>query len=173
MQLNIADTVILAVDPSTRLVGWCVSQGSRYVASGVLDLSRGRKKVNVWVRLGRLRKWMDESLLRWSPDVVACEEPAGDHGNRWADRRLGNAQGIVFSETSRCGLPFIVVHPSQVQATGLSKANRLSMMSAAALAGKEKVGEDEADAIGIGQAALVVLRERALSELWERRNARD
>ncbi len=173
MQLNIADIVILSIDPSTRLIGWCVSQGNRHVASGALDLANGRKKIDVWVRLGRLREWMDETLARWSPDVVACEEPTGDHGNRWTDRRLGNAQGIVFSEANRYGLPFIVVHPSQVQATGLSKANRLSMMSAAAFAGKERVGKDEADAIGIGQAALVVLREQALNELWERRNARD
>jgi Holliday junction resolvasome RuvABC endonuclease subunit len=171
MQHNIAEIIILAVDPSTELVGWCVSQGNQHVASGTVDLSRGRKKVDLWVRLGRLQEWMAASLAQWSPQVVVCEEPTGDHDNRWTDRRLGNAQGIVFAEAHRHGLPFIVVSPFQARNTGFSKASKLSMTCAAAFAGKDQVGEDEADAIGVGQAGLVVLRERALMALWESQNA--
>jgi Holliday junction resolvasome RuvABC endonuclease subunit len=170
MDTNIADIIILAIDPSTELVGWCVSRGSRHIASGTVDLARGKKKVDLWIRLGRLQQWMDQALAQWSPHVVVCEEPLGDNDNRWTDRRMGNAQGIVFSEANRYGLPFIVVRPSQVQDTGLSKATRLTMMCAASFAGKQQVGKDEADAIGVGQAGLVVLREQRLNQLLERQN---
>jgi Holliday junction resolvasome RuvABC endonuclease subunit len=171
MNTDIADIIILAIDPSTNLVGWCVSRGRRHIASGTVDLAQGKKEVDLWIRLGRLQQWMDEVLTQWSPHVVVCEEPMGDHDNRWTDRRMGNAQGIVFSEAHRYGLPFIVVSPPQVRDTGLSKASRLSLMCAATFAGKAQVGEDEADAIGVGQAGLVVLREQKLCELWERQNA--
>ena len=171
MNTDIVDIIILAIDPSTNLVGWCVSEGNRHISSGAVDLARGKKKVDLWIRLGRLHQWMDEILTQWSPHVVVCEEPMGDNDNLWTDRRMGNAQGIVFSEANRCGLPFIVVRPSQVRDTGLSKSSTLSLMCAATFAGKEQVGKDEADAIGVSQAGLVVLREQRLKQLWERQNA--
>jgi len=72
--------------------------------------------------------------------------------------------GIVLAVASRYQRDFVRVHPSKVKATGLCKSTPLTMASAAAFAGKDKVGEDEADAIGVTQAALVILRERGLCQ---------
>ena len=151
---EIPKAIILAVDPGTAKAGWCVGWGGQYLDSGTIDLGQG----DVWERLGRLRVVLTELADRYDPDVVAVEEPAGDRGNKRTDRRLGNAQGVVFCVAHIGGALFVEINPMTVKATGASKDN---LGFAARVVGKAKVETDEADAIGVWLATLGMLQEQA------------
>lgn len=153
-----SDPIILALDQSTRLVGWCVAQGNLYLASGCHDLDDNGKR-DAWYRLARLRDWLAQMMETYDPDVVIVERPTGDHGNVGTSVKLGAALGVTFAMADERRIPMIEVYPSQVKATGYHKG---ALMHAALLAEKGEVGEDEADALGVWQAGLIAMRERAL-----------
>jgi len=148
---------ILALDPSTTNVGWCFGfdDHDTPVRSGVYT-----PKGKVDERLIRIHSWAHDLMLDLGPDLVAVEEPAGDHRNRKTDRLLANVTGILLSVSLETEVwDFIRVYPSQVKATKCSKDNPVY---AAATAGKPEVGPDEADAIGVWLVAVSHVRERRL-----------
>jgi len=136
---------ILALDPSSTNVGYCIAQGRDYAASGCFA-PRGKADV----RVRRIVLWADGMLQTYEPNIVALEEPAGDHGNRKTDRLLARVGGAIEALAVLRGLPVVRVWPSQVKATKCCKDN---LRYAAAVAGKA-VGKDEADAIGVWLAVL-------------------
>jgi Holliday junction resolvasome RuvABC endonuclease subunit len=138
---------IVSFDPSSTNVGYCVAEDGKYCESGVFK-PKGKDRE---ARLGSIFWWVLAFLQEHRPDVVAFEEPAGDHRNRKTDRLLANVGGLILAaaflvETPRC----VRVWPSQVKASRCSKENRVY---AAAVSGKRKVGPDEADAMGVWLAA--------------------
>lgn len=152
--------IILAIDPSTTKIGWCLAHDQHHVQSGVLNLADGAyKKADAWQRLARLRAWTEQTLVQYGADVLVAEEPTGDHLNRRTDRLLGAALGVLLAEACRADVVFDLVHPSQVKATGFSKVD---LWAAAALIGVPvaEMGADRADAIGVWQAWLRVIDEQ-------------
>lgn len=137
---------ILALDQSTTAVGWLVAIDDQYLASGTF---RPHSR-DAWERLRQAGAWLEQMVADWQPEAIVAEEPAGDHGNRRSDRLLGAALGIVLERARIAGVPCRLVHPRHVRDTGLhKKAKKL----AAAWIGKERVSGDEADAVGVWQAA--------------------
>ncbi len=141
----------LYLDQSTRAVGWCVAAGEHYMASGTY---RPACK-DAYERSCQIGTWLEQMLLDWQPALLVVEEPCGDHGNRRSDRLLGVVLGVALECARRAGLTLKLVHPMQVKRTGLSKD---APGLVAAWIGKKKVSTDEADAIGVWQAALAARR---------------
>ena len=160
------DIAILGIDPSTTVVGWCWWRScTREVLSGQIDFRKSKR--DAWRRLETFSAWLDDLASRiydaTATDVImACEETSGSHANPDTDRKMGASMGVVLAVAARHDMLFVRVHPSKVKKTGLCKSSSLAMAAAAAFVEKDKVGPDEADAIGVTQAALVILRERGL-----------
>lgn len=147
---------ILAFDVSTRHTGWCVGNGSDYVASGCFS-----PKGDLWQRLATMANWASRWFIgpaAHKADVIAFEEPRGDHGNMNTNIVLGYANGLVLAPWLSHGWEILPIHIAQIKRSGCHKN---ALLIAASIAGKP-VGEDEADAIGCWLAAWTVLREREM-----------
>jgi Holliday junction resolvasome RuvABC endonuclease subunit len=150
---------ILALDVSTQNVGWCAGVDDEYVVSGCLSPSG-----DVWERLRQIAvDWEERALSwQWQFDVVAFEEPRGQHHNMDTNIKLGYANGLVLAPFLARGAEPLPVHIRQIKATGVHKH---TTRVAAGLVGKDTVGPDEADAIGCWLAAQKILKERRWEEL--------
>lgn len=146
---------ILALDASTTAVGWCAADGDQYVASGVYKPDGGK----AWERIDDFGMWLCLMLqLPDGPQLVAYEEPHGNHGNRRTDRLLGAVMGTAARVCSENRVQFVRVHNAKVRATGYHKR---AIGEAQLLVGRRGMTGDEADAIGVWQAVLVMMREEA------------
>ena len=155
-------TRILALDVSTTAAGWCLADDDVYVASGVFKPHGG-----IWQRLHELAGLAHTSF--YEPDspqieIVAFEEPRGNHGNMDTNIKLGYANGVMLAPWLAHGLEVLPVQIATIKATGCNKT-RQGRMVAASIAGKAEVSGDEADAIGCWLAAWAVIRERELEAL--------
>jgi hypothetical protein len=138
---------IVAFDASSTHVGYCLGDSGAYLTSGVYCPPDGEPHQ----RVTEIVFWALGLIDRHRPDIVAIEEPAGDHGNRKTDRLLAGVWWSLYTVAVLQGVRRIVrIWPSQVKATRASKDNPAY---AAAVAGKRRVTPDEADAIGVWIAA--------------------
>ena len=144
---TVASSFILALDPSTTAVGWCYALAGNYIASGVYK----PKSNDLLGRMCMIRGWLETLLDSLEPVIVATEEPTGSHRNARTDRLLGMVAGIVLAECGRAGIEFAFVHAMKVKATGYCKDTAGDV---ALLIGKETVGGDEADAVGVWRALV-------------------
>ena len=91
-----AASVILGIDPGTRVVGWGVielsARGPRLVAAGVIRA----KARELPERLGLIRAELDQLIDRYRPSAMAVEE-AFAHKNIQSALRIGEARGVVLS----------------------------------------------------------------------------
>lgn len=152
-----SNPIILGLDASSTAVGWCVAQGDRYVDSSVF-----RPKGLADERIVAIVDWFAEQVTTHDPDWVAIELPTGMHANPHTDRLLARVLGNIEGAAQALGLRTMTVHAMTVKATGFNK-NRPEL--AAMLVGKTEVAEDEADAIGVWQAALGELQKMRLESL--------
>jgi len=140
------DEIILSLDASSTAVGWCAAQGERYLNSGVQNFTGERD-----VRIREIVYWVRGMLLNYDPDRVAIEEPTGSHQNLQTDRLLARVAGAIEGLCILSEVPVTYVHAMKVKATRFHKDTTLMT---ARFVGKPIVGPDEADAIGVWQAAL-------------------
>ena len=154
-------TKILALDISTRNVGWCLAEDGKYWCSGCLSLEG-----DVWERLQEsARVWSQLTLSwQWKVDIVAFEEPRGQHHNMDTNIKLGYANGIVLAPFLARGARPMPIHLQKIKNTGVCKGEA-GQRIAADLVGKESVGPDEADAIGCWLVAWAMVRQEQLREL--------
>lgn len=150
---------VLAFDVSTTNVGWCAGVDGDYLDSGCFS-----PPGELWDRLTAIAwEWAERTLSwTWKHDVVAFEEPRGDHRNMHTNIVLGYANGLVLAPFLARGAEPLPVHIRQIKATGVHKH---TPRVAAELVGKDTVGPDEADAIGCWLAAQKILKERRWEEL--------
>ncbi|HUR26807.1 MAG TPA: crossover junction endodeoxyribonuclease RuvC [Planctomycetota bacterium] len=89
-------SVILGIDPGTRVVGWgaieLTASGPRLLGAGVVRAGVG----DLPVRLGTIRRELDRLIALYRPIVVAVEE-AFAHKNMQSALRIGEARGVVLS----------------------------------------------------------------------------
>jgi Holliday junction resolvasome RuvABC endonuclease subunit len=144
---TIEGTWILALDASTKKVGWCFARNNKYVGSGTFK-PEGK---DAWGRIAQIGMWVYAHCESLEPGVVAVEEPTGGHGNARTDRLLGGVVGAIRLACKLRAVPFVLINAMKVKATEFDKNHR---REAALLAGKDEVGGDEADAIGVWQALI-------------------
>lgn len=141
--------LILALDASTTAVGYCYARGDSYINSGVYKPHGS----DAWSRIVDIGMWLSNALYHFAPQVVIAEESCGDRGNRRTDRLLGAVLGVIFyCVRIHTDARFVFVNPQSVKATGFHKG---TLWETALLVSKEKLSEDEADAIGVWQAYLL------------------
>ncbi len=152
---HMSDPIILALDPSSTNVGWCVGQGDQYIASGVFKpVGKGATQ-----RVMAIVEWADAVIIERDPDLIALEEPMGSHANLKTDRLLARVYGNLECLGILRGIEVKPYHPSTVKKTGFHKK---SLVLTAAYIGKSDIGQDEADAVGVWTAALNEMRAVAI-----------
>lgn len=142
--------ILLALDPSSTNVGYCIAEDERYILSGVFS-PQGKPDARVW----EISRWARHKISTYEVQHVILEEPAVTHGNARVDRLLARVGGVIEAHALSYGAQVSRVHPAQVKASGCSKD---ALHVAAAIANKGAVGPDEADAIGVWLAGLRILR---------------
>lgn len=143
MSIELVKYKILALDPGTRLMGWCVGQAG-YLSSGVLGLQPpGPIGRTIWDRIHEIGGFLKATLASVKPDVVGVEWPMGRGGNA-AKIKLGMVLGAIALEAGRAGVPVLEINPQEIKRTDVHKD---ALVYAAAIAGRA-VRKDEADAIG-------------------------
>jgi Holliday junction resolvasome RuvABC endonuclease subunit len=155
---------LIALDPSSTNVGYCVVRDGEVVTSGTFtpDNHGDNADAAADCRTMQIILWANDLFQAYPPAVLAMETPAGNHGNRRTDRLLGRVWGalesaaIITAQQTYTEPPRIIaVYPTQVKSTKASKDNP---RYAAAVVGKRKVGPDQADAIGVWLYAESLLR---------------
>lgn len=107
-------SVILGIDPGTRVVGWGVieltSRGPRLLAAGVLRAGEGELSG----RLGLIRRELDRLIATWKPWAMAVEE-AFAHKNIQSALRIGEGRGVVLSCASAGNVPVHQYSPASAK----------------------------------------------------------
>lgn len=155
-------TIILALDASTTVVGWCAAQGEDYLDSGAYRPNGDCAEA----RILAISEWVLDTIATYDPDLVAIEKPTGHHANLRTDRLLARVGGVIegVCRTVEPPIRVLYVHPMQVKQTPFHKH---AVFAAAYFVGKDEVGGDEADAIGVWQVALGTLKLEQFNERVE------
>ena len=142
--------LILAIDPGSENVGWCVGRGRTYIDSGRIRVGNG----DAWDRLPRIFFRVLRMACEWGPDVIAAEEPVPvyAHKNPETDRKIISAFAAPLYVAALLGVEFVRVHPSSIRHTGFHKRARRDvalLIEAETGERPKKVWPDQADAVGV------------------------
>ncbi len=143
---------VAGIDPGTRAAGYCVLEGSRVLAVGVI-------KTRVRDMAGRLRQIfdrLDAVLRKHRPSVVAVER-AFVGRNPASALALGLGRGVALLCAARCGAKVVEVAPSEakraVGAGGGAAKERVQRMVQLILRLREPLPPDAADAAALALGA--------------------
>lgn len=134
---------VLAIDPSLRRNGLCISDGTTWLLEP--------KDLTGVQRLSWLRDEMEAILEDYQPHVVMLENYAHGKGNR--AHQIGEWGGVLRLLLQDMGRPVVLVAPKSVKvfATGNGGAGKSEMVAAMSeVAGRQFRKEgDEADAFAL------------------------
>lgn len=157
---------VLGIDQSTSTTGWAVFDDKELVKSGFFEA----KEKDTFTRMSRIRGIIRGLIELWKPDYVLFEDiqlqDFGGKGLRGEGnvvgiktfKTLARLQGILGELCLELDIPFDFCAPSTWRSTlrvkGRSRADkkRSTQLQISKIYNVE-VGEDEADAIGIGYHA--------------------
>ena len=145
--------LILGLDPGSRITGWGLvrQEGSRsvHVASGAWRLD---EDAELSVRLADLTRRLEALLTQHHPSCAAMEQIFSAKSARSA-LILGQARGALLAILARTHLSIAEYTPTQVKqsVTGSGRADKqqVQRMVAVLLNHREKMSEDESDALAV------------------------
>lgn len=153
------NTKILSLDLGTK-TGWAVTSSKGVVLeSGVQDFSKKRGDSNGMLFI-RFRKWLCDMLAMVKPSIVVYE--LAHHRGGYAVNVAVNLQGRVEEECEVIKCEYAGVHTATLKkfSTGNGRAGKDEMKEVATRhKGKPVRDDNEADAICIGQLALMEFAE--------------
>lgn len=147
---------ILALDPSTRAVGWCHAEDGEYLYSGVWTPPDGEW----WERIAYFEEWLDN--ITYETECLITEIATGNQGNMHTNRLLGAVEYAVRKLAWEIEIPLVTVTASQVRASGCHKE---ALAVASGIAGEDITDGDRADAIGVWLAGWKKIQEERRGEL--------
>lgn len=134
---------VLAIDPSLRRNGLCISDGTTWLLEP--------KDLTGVKRLSWLRDQVEEILESYQPHVVMLENYAHGKGNR--AHQIGEWGGVLRLLLQDMGRPVVLVAPKSLKvfATGNGSADKPAVVAAMSkVAGRQFRKEgDEADAFAL------------------------
>lgn len=155
--------IVLGIDPGTRVMGYgAVVAGGReprLLAAGTLE-PPGRAAVPV--RLGFLRRELDELIARLRPSVVVVEQ-AFSAVNAQSALRIGEGRGVVLACASVAGAEVVQYPPATAKkalvGNGAASKEQVAAMVAHVLGALEPpLPLDATDALGLALAYVLKAR---------------
>jgi crossover junction endodeoxyribonuclease RuvC len=148
---------ILAIDPGTRLLGWCVILGDKRNHSLV---SAGAEKVTAKTAqdgLVKIFEFLGTLIEKYKPEVVVLETPFYGENTKTLIR-LGEARGVILLRAALSKTELAQSSPAEakIAATGNGNARKeqVAYMVKNIFDLKEDLPLDATDAIAIGLAYL-------------------
>ena len=147
---------VLALDQSTKLTGWCLTENKKYKSSGVLAVK------DLPDTLERMKLMYDEIkqlIKRVKPDCVLIEDTQFQR-NYSSFRTLSQLQGIIFAYLFDLDLPFYIIPATAWKSSCQIKGKRREEQKKNTQKYvKDTYGidvtEDEADAIGMATYGII------------------
>ena len=147
-------TIILGVDPGTVVMGFAVLHcEAKKLQVAHIDALRMSWTHDVFERLERIYKTIDELILEYKPDHFAVEAPFFGK-NVQSMLKLGRAQGVAIACAIKHGLPVTEYSPKKVKQaiTGNGNADKEQvwgmLQKLTGIVEKPK-GFDASDALGV------------------------
>ena len=151
--------LLLALDASTTACGWCLMEDGEWQESGVWGPN---PRLPWWARVSQYSDWLWRQIVppygNPEPDIVVMELATGNTGNMATNRKLGSVEYVTRLACHNY-VNLVTVTASQVIASGCHKH---ALYVASAIASREVVSGDEADAIGVGLAGWRKIHERLM-----------
>lgn len=153
---------ILAIDDATEVTGWSVFDGTKLIAYGKQKV----ENPDPIKRISLMRSWLLNAINNWDPDIVGIEDiqlqyffnPKTQQKDAAVTtyKVLAQLQGVLLVTLEEQKVESIVVHSTTWKShCGINQRNRADQKRAAQVKVeqwyKDKVSQDEADAICIGK----------------------
>lgn len=146
--------IILGIDPGTVVMGYAVisCEGSK-ISLLQMDSLRMSWTHDVFERLDRIYKTIDEVILKYQPNDFAIEAPFFGK-NVQSMLKLGRAQGVAIACAIKHGLPVTEYSPKKVKQaiTGNGNADKdqvWGMLQRITGLTEKPKGFDASDALGV------------------------
>lgn len=162
---------VMSFDQSTRVSGWCLFEGSKYVCSGVIDMNKS--KLDTDKRSFEMAKKLWKLLKEHKPDHLVLENVQQQSGVSTVII-LARLQGMIIGYAEAHNIEVHILLPSQWRAElnyrQGPKVKRAELKQQSADYIKDNYGfdvsEDENEAICINDAAHKIYG-FSEDDLWE------
>lgn len=151
---------VLAIDPGTRILGWCVVSGDRRKQHFV---DGGTKRVSASASLGsesgleKIFNVVSELIEEFSPDVLVVESPFYGKNARTLIR-LGEARGAILLAAAMAKVPVAQLTPAEAKlaltGNGNARKEQVAYMVGTILSVPSKMSLDATDAAAVAIAFL-------------------
>lgn len=158
---------IIGIDPGLNHTGWGVvevtAQGFRYVASGVLNISKGETSE----RLGEIARRLQIVLETFSPCAASIEK-VFVNVNPQSTLLLGQARGAAITALALAGVSVEEFSPTEIKqaVTGSGRADKemIQFMIGRILGVSDFDRSDEADALACAVCCANSIRLRSIQK---------
>jgi len=152
---------VVGFDPGSYHLGWAVFNDGLSVGC---EQFKDRHKSDRAGRLSALWEVACKILKKHNPEVVGIETAWSGPFPKVA-LSIGEVRGILIAASFLANARVINVTPTQVKQglTGAGKATKAAMILAAEIQFGLQCSEHEADAIGVGLAAIAKIKEERLA----------
>ena len=146
---------ILAIDPGTRVLGYCVldgdSRSQEFVAGGDIKVARENKQLGLLSILESIL----ELVRDYSPDILVVESPFYGKNVKTLIR-LGEARGAIIIAATLTGLDVSEVSPAEAKlaltGNGNATKEQVAYMIKQLLSPPQELSTDASDAAALGVA---------------------
>ena len=167
-------TRTLALDQATHVTGYAIFDGTSLISSGVFETT----KTDEIERIDAIKNWLVCMISNWKPDVVGIEgiqfqdESSGRKMGVTVFETLARLQGVLMVTCFENGVKYEVCPTNTWRhACGVRGKTRTDKKKSMQLLVKEwydaTVGDDVADAIGIGHYLCNKVNKFITVENWE------
>lgn len=152
----------LIFDQATKTSGWAVFDGVKLNDFGAKNISGSTTDI----RINKTKKWIEEMITMWQPDVVAIEDifykeceksqAAGPENLLMVFKVLAKLQGVICDTLYEKKIKYYICPPAkwrefcEVKGVSRSDKKRSAQLQVEKKYGVQ-VGQDEADVICIGR----------------------
>jgi len=148
---------ILAIDPGTQVMGWCVISGNRriqkFIDGGATRVSSPKAEIG----LLKIFKTVLDLIVQYSPEIVVVESPFYGENTKTLIR-LGEARGAILLASATAKLPIAQITPAEVKlaltGNGNARKEQVAYMVKTILSPKKELPLDATDAAAVAVAFL-------------------
>lgn len=162
--------VVMSMDQSTRCSGYAVFENNKYVASGIVDMTKS--KLDTDERSFEMAKALWRIIKQYKPEHLILEDVQQQTGSPKVIIILARLQGEIIGYAEAHKVKTHIILPSvwraQLSYKQGPKVKRAELKQQSADYVKNKYGfdlsEDENEAIALNDAARIKL---SLDDIWE------